>query len=94
MSEPGKDFADGRWIATTMGQFIQILVDCGDDPAVIFRVEDDRPVDDNSFIRKITLYSVPNGAVVQMCRDLHIVDSDVHGVYKGLKMLIEAGLVT
>ena len=88
------DYTDGRWIATTMGQFIQILVDSGNDPAIIFRVEEDRPVSDKSFVRKMTVYSVPNGAVISMCKDLHIIDSDIHGVYKVLQQLIGAGLVT
>ena len=87
------DFTDGRWIATTMGNFIQILVDSGNDPAIIFKVEHDRPVSDKSFVRKMTVYSVPNGAVVSMCEDLHIIDSDIHGVYKVLQKLISAGLV-
>lgn len=91
--EQGIDFTDGRWIATTMGQFLQILIDSGNDPAVIFRVEWDRPVNDKSFIRKFTLYSVPNGSVVDMCKELHILDSDHHGVYKVLHQLIKAGLV-
>ena len=88
------DFTDGRWIATTMGNFIQILIDSGNDPAIIFRVEEDRSVSDKSFIRKMTVYSVPNGAVVGTCEALDIIDSDTHGVYKVLQELIAAGLVT
>lgn len=93
MNKRGVDFTDGRWIATTMGQFIQILVDCGNDPAIIFRVEDDRAVGEKSFIRKMTVYSVPNGSVVDLCGKLGIIGSDVHGVYRVLQELIEAGLV-
>ena len=92
----GVDYTDGRWIATTTGQFIQILVDSGHDPCVIFRVDEDlRPYDDSrSFVRKMTVYSVPDGAVGDMCRVLGIVDSDTHAVYKGLRALLEAGVVT
>ena len=94
MNDLGVDYTDGRWIATTMGQFIQILVDSGHDPCIIFRVDEDRRAGSDAFVRKMTVYSVPNGAVVDMCRELDIVDSDTHAVYKVLKELIKVGLVT
>lgn len=89
------DYTDGRWIATTMGQFLQILIDSGSDPCVIFCVDEDIDAgDDKSFIRKMTVYSVPNGSVVRMCQELGIIDSDTHGIYKVLAEMIEGGLVS
>jgi hypothetical protein len=93
MQEFTTDYTDGQWIATTMGQFIQILVDSGSDPCVIFRVEEDTPADgtDGCFIRKMTVYSVPNGAVVNM---LGVLDMMGNGaIYKVLRQMIQSGLV-
>ena len=98
------DYTDGRWVATTMGHFIQILVDSGHDPAIIFRVEEDSQFgteedgavtpDDDSFIRKMTVYSVPNGAVLAMMKELGFDDDDEpHAVYKLLLAFIKGGLV-
>ena len=90
----GVDYTDGRWIATTMGQFIQILVDSGNDPCVIFRVDADTEWPGDTFVRKMTVWSVPDGAVTDMMRNLEIVGSDRHAIYKVLKTLLERGLVT
>jgi hypothetical protein len=61
---PGTAYDSGEWIATTMGQFLQILVDSGEDPAVVFRVIEDTPAGNASFVRRYELLCVPNGAVV------------------------------
>ena len=88
------DYIDGQWIATTMGQFIQILVDSGNDPCIIFRVEEDRPSVKGVFVRKMTIYSVPNGLVVDMLRELGMTGDGHYGIYKVLGQLIQEGLVT
>lgn len=89
------DYTDGRWIATTMGQFLQILVDSGQDPCVIFRVTDDIPIPDSkTFVRLMAVFSVPNEAVVQTLDALGFFDDNTpHAVNKGLAKLLEAGLV-
>lgn len=90
------DCTDGRWVATTMGQFLQILVDSGQDPCVIFRVDTDiyLPRDADSFVRKLTVFSVPNGAVVAMLNALSFFDDDSpHAVNKVLAEFLETGLV-
>jgi len=90
------DYTDGQWIATTMGQFIQILVDSGHDPCIIFRVEEDKYPDgeESSFVRKMTVYSVPDGSVVDMLRELGMTGEGHYGIYKVLGQLIQAELVT
>lgn len=91
------DYTDGRWIATTTGQFLQILVDSGHDPCIIFRVDEDRYADgghDDRFVRKMTVYSVPNGLVIPVCKELGIIGSDTHAVYKLLQEFIKEGLVS
>ena len=90
------DYTDGQWIATTMGQFLMILVDSGNDPCIIFRVDEDGPpigFDGRSFVRKLTVYSVPNGAVVDMLRELGLTGKGHYGIYKVLSQLIQAGIV-
>jgi len=93
MQEFGTDYTDGQWIATTMGQFIQILVDSGSDPCIIFRVDEDMPAEGTggAFIRKMTIYSVPNGAVVNMLGVLDMIEQGA--IYKVLRQMIQAGLV-
>jgi len=93
--EDAVNYTDGRWIATTMGQFLQILVDSGQDPCVIFRVTDDIPVPDSkTFVRLMAVFSVPNGAVVHTMNALGFLDKDApHAVNKVLAKLLESGLV-
>ena len=96
MEEETVDYTDGRWIATTMGQFLQILVDSGQDPCIIFRVNEDTRVPDegNLFVRELTVLSVPNKAVVNTMDSLGFYnDGTPHAVNKVLAKLLEAGLV-
>ena len=73
-----------------MGHFIELLVDAGDDPAVIFRVVKDSPPDDNGqFIRDIEVFVLPNGYVVPALKKL-----GVERIHKTLAGFIEGGLVS
>ena len=56
------DIFDGQWNAATLGEFIAILVDCGD-PAVLFRVDDEEQVGDTAFTRTYEIVTVPAGAI-------------------------------
>ena len=90
------DYTDGRWVATTMGGFLQILVDSGQDPCVIFRVDTDiyLPRDATAFVRKLTVFSVPDGAVVPMMDTLKFSNDDsTHVVNKVLAEFLEKRLV-
>ena len=97
MSEKAKDpgtlygdvahYNDGQLYAVTLGHFIGLLVDAGNDPCVVFRVVADTPVDkDGKFLRKIELTLVPDGYV-----GAAIKESD--RVHKTLKALYERGVV-
>jgi len=80
-------FDDGFWYATTLGNFIGLLVDAGNDPAVMFRVvEDSKPDEDGTFIRKMELTLLPNGKVVDSI-------SNCKGIQKTLLVLIDRGIV-
>ena len=88
-----KDFEtaydDGQIYAVTLGHFVGLLVDAGQDPAVIFRVIEDGPSDKNgAFVRKIELIMVPNGHVEQ-----EIVRQRADRIHKTLKALLDAGVV-
>jgi hypothetical protein len=86
MSEETK-YDDGQWYAVTLGHFIGLLVDAGQDPAVCFRVAKDFEVDaDGKFVRKIEMYLLPNGHIAQYAKSCK-------GIHKTLAALIEAGLV-
>lgn len=78
----GVDYADGDWIAMSMGQFIQILVDSGlnASEAILFRVVSDTPVDDESFMRQMDVLQVPSGAVAQQITERN---ARVHKVLAG-----------
>ena len=80
-------YDDGNWYASTLGHFISLLVDAGQDPAVCFRVsEDSEPDSDGKFIRRLEVLMLPDGYVAEGilgCR----------GVHKTLEALLEAGVV-
>ena len=83
----GFEFDDGNWYACTLGEFISLLVDAGDDPAVMFRVVDDSECDaDGKFVRKFELVSVPDGYVAATARKCK-------GIHKTLRLMIEGGAI-
>jgi len=89
MTDTIVDCTDGEWIGSTLGFFISLLVDAGDDPAVIFRVAKDSEADsDGRFVRDIEVLVLPNGYVRSALKKL-----SVERVHKTLVRLIEAGIV-
>ena len=79
---------DGKWHAVTMGVFVQLLIDAGMDPAVVFRVlSDGEPDDDGQFVRNIQVMLLPDGYIVPAIRKT---GADVHDV---LRQFIEKGLM-
>ena len=87
--EKGTAMDDGNWYAITTGTFLQLLVDTGNDPAIIFRVLEDTRVDEKSFTRRLEIVSVPNGAVVDTINGM-----DVKATSNVLNKFIEEGLIT
>jgi hypothetical protein len=88
MSAP-TDYTDGSWIAMTMGQFCQIIIDGGPTDAVLFRVVADRriPGNDKSFMRHMDLLLVPDGSIGE---GIETTNAAVHKVLAGL---LEKGLL-
>jgi len=79
-------YADGRLYATTLGQFIALIVDGGPDPMVKFRViEDTQPID-GSFARRLEITLVPDGLVKEYL-------GDCVAIHKTLQAMLDAGLV-
>jgi len=79
---------DGGWHAVTIGVFLQLLVDAGRDPAVMFRVLEDGASDERgNFTRRIDMIMLPDGYVRS---GIESTGADVHEV---LARLMEAGLV-
>ena len=80
-------YNDGNWYASTLGHFIGLLVDAGQDPAVSFRVvADSEPDQDGQFIRRIDLIMLPDGYVGDYALNCH-------GVHKTLQALLDAGVI-
>lgn len=81
-------FDDGNWHGMTLGHFISLLVDAGDnDVAVAMRVVADTPSDkDGHFTRHMEMALIPNGSVVRTLEH-----GKVFSVHKTLKALIDAG---
>lgn len=80
-------YDDGNWYASTLGHFIGLLVDAGQDPAVCFRVvSETMPDDKGTFIRRIELVMLPDGYVREHA-------SKCHGIHKTLKALLNADAV-
>jgi len=81
-------YDDGKWHASTLGHFIGLLVDAGQDPAVTFRVVSKGPKDDQGrFIQHIEALMIPDDHV------LDTIASTGADVHKTLKALIEAKAV-
>lgn len=87
MKNHEQNYNDGKWYASTLGHFVGLLIDAGQDPAVCFRVVgDSEPDSKGKFTRAIRLLMLPDGYVsegIQGC----------HGVHKTLTALLEAGVV-
>ncbi|MBC8508876.1 MAG: hypothetical protein H8D34_28810 [Chloroflexi bacterium] len=82
-------YDDGNWYASTLGHFIGLLVDAGQDPAVCFRVIEDYEADsEGRFSRKIEMILIPNGHVGRI-----IVSTETKRVHKVLAKLMEKGIV-
>ena len=77
------DYADGQWVAMTMGQFCQIIIDSGPKDAVLFRVVADRriPGNDTSFYRHMDVLLVPDGSITEAINET---GARVHKVLHGL----------
>ena len=57
-------YDDGQYYASTLGHFIGLLVDAGQDVAVIFKVvADSLSTDDGDFMRTVEVTLLPNGMV-------------------------------
>lgn len=86
---PEPNYADGNWYAMTLGQFIGLLVDAGQDPAVLFRVTANGiPDGDGHFARTIVVTLLPNGYVKPAI--------GAHGckrVHKTLDAMLKTGVV-
>jgi hypothetical protein len=87
MTEQGFDYTDGKWYATTLGDFVGLLVDSGPGDAVCFRVsQDSEPDASGQFTRHIELVLLPNGHVavnLLVCQAVH----------KKLLALLKSGVV-
>ena len=69
--------------------FIQLLVDSGRDPVVIFRVVEDGELDEQkAFVRKMEIVCVPDGHVIEQ-----IEEAGTDQVHRVLATLIEKGIV-
>ena len=87
MKDRKQYYDDGKCYATTLGHFIGLLVDAGQDPAVCFRVvADSQPDEEGKFVRRIEVLMLPDGYVTEAV-------SECHGVHKTLRALLEAGVV-
>ena len=80
-------YADGRVYATTLGQFIALIVDGGQDPMVKFRVIADTPSEDGKFARRLEITLVPDGMVKEYA-------GDCVAIHRVLQAMIDAELVT
>jgi hypothetical protein len=79
-------YDDGQWYTVTLGHFIGLLVDAGQDVAVKFRVlGDSEPNEGGAFVRHMEMFLLPNGYVVGAAQG--------DRVHKTLMALIEKGLV-
>jgi len=82
-------YDDGNWFGVTLGHFIGLLVDAGQDPVVAFRViEDGKPDDAGQFARRIEMVLIPDGHVRDEFQTI-----GVERIHKTLAALMERGVV-
>jgi hypothetical protein len=82
-------YDDGRWYAGTLGHFVALLINAGQDPVVLFRVVQNEPIQDGEFVRRFEVVIVPDGQVLEQMHR--------HGVeraHKTLAAMMSAGKVT
>ncbi len=82
-------FDDGNWYAASLGEFVGLLIDAGQDVATCFRVIEDASTNENKeFVRKIEFYLIPNGEVINVIKKVK-----PKGIHKVLRNLLEAHVV-
>ena len=82
------NFDDGSYYVTTLGRFVGLLIDAGQDVAVRFRVVEDGEHDTQGrFTRRVECTLIPDGHVMET-----VEDSD--NVHKTLLDLLKAGVVS
>jgi hypothetical protein len=88
------DFTDGNWHATTIGQFVGLLVD-SNDVAVIYRVSHDTPKDENGlFVRHMEIMLVPQGRVMETWEKMFDnPDVELVSTHKYLAEFVRGGLL-
>jgi hypothetical protein len=72
----------GTYIALSLGQFIQLLVDNGDVAVVTQILEDGPKTADGAFVRRMELILIPDGLVKRTLADYE--EIPVHKVLAGL----------
>lgn len=88
-----QNFDDGRWTASTLGFFIGLLVDTGQDPAVCFRVvEDSEPDEKGRFIRHYDLLTLPNGYVYKGISQCYGPQGKTR-IHKVLRAFLDEGVI-
>lgn len=80
-------YDNGEFVAMTMGQFCQLIIDAGPLDAVLFRVVHDEPVNDKSFIREMSVFLVPDGSIAEAITET---GARVHKILAGM---LENGFV-
>lgn len=81
---------DDEWTACTLGFFVQLLIDIGHDPAIIFRVvEDFEPDESGAFIRRLEVLMVPDGQVKDA-----VYATGTDRIHETLLDLLKAGVVS
>jgi len=88
------DLEDGRWNATTLGQFIALMVD-NVDIAAVWRVAKDEPPDDEGqFVRHLELVLIPNGMVRKTLQTMYDGDDGLQSIHKHLSKMLDAKVIT
>lgn len=88
MSEDEMIIDDGNWYAATLGHFVSLMIDAGNDRAVIYRITKDGPEDEEgNYTRLFEVLVIPNGQIVENLEG-------VKGIHKVLARMLEAEILT
>ena len=82
------NYADGKWHAATLGQFIGQMVDSGDDAVVFKLAAETEPNELNCVSQRWDVVLVARGDVTET-----ITEYGCESIHKSLAALIQAGIV-
>lgn len=83
---------DGRWVIFTLGEFVRLLIDAGDDPVVAVRVYGDYDIGlESSWIRAYEIAQIPQGGILNFIGSTELALNQDTLIQPEIEKLFDAG---